>query len=225
MEHTPPVASHHAYDGPAAPWSLHGSMCASLWRLPVGDLPWQPPGRARVLSLAGHALVVTAWANYEPGGTLSYREFLFAVAVRGAGVLGPACTVGPIWVDDHVAAAGGQHLWGIPKRLGVFDAAPPEGFSAAGVASRRASLTEQDLQLVTMDFEPGRRMPLPARLSLWTVQDGRSGPLRTRCTVHGRLRLGNARWHFAETGPLAFLRGRAPLASACLEHMSARFGV
>ena len=218
-----------AYTGPAAPWKLRGSIHVSVWRVPVRDLPIRPPAGTQVVSLAGQALVVAAWATYEPGGTLSYNELLVAAGVRAAGLLVPAVTVGPIWVDDEVAAAGGRSLWGIPKQLGVFarQAAPgPSAGATDGNAdATSASLHVQGHAVAALDFEPRQRMALPIRATVWTVQDGQAGPLRTRCTLRGRLRPGVARWRFAADGPLAFLHGRQPLASVRLEPLSASFGV
>lgn len=223
----PPVhpPAHDVYSGPMAPWTLRGSMLASLWRVPAGDLPASAAAGTRRLSLAGQALAVTALACYERGGTLSYHELLFAVGVRAAGIMAPTCTVGPIWVDNGMAAAGGRSLWGIPKRLARFDhPAAPRG-PAGKTARLRASVSDHDQVVATLDYAPRRCLALPVRFSVWTVQDGRQGPLRTRCTVRGRLRPAVATWAFDTNGPLAFLHGRQPLASVRLEALTARFGV
>ncbi len=210
---------------PAAPWNLRGHALISAWRVPLADLPRQAPFDARVVTLGGHAICTTVWTAYEPGGTLAYNELLFATAVRRAGLLAPACTVGPIWVDDEAAAEGGRALWGIPKRIGQFEPLRAVGMSGRTDAMTQASLTADGQPVASLQFQPGLRLAVPLRFAVWTVQEGPAGPLRTRCTLHGMVRFGTARWLVAESGPLGFLAGREPLASAWLDRMSVRFGV
>lgn len=210
---------------PPAPWRLRGHALVSVWRVPLRGLPTQAPAGARLVTLAGHALCATVWAAYEPGGTLAYNELLFATAVRKAGLLAPACTVGPIWVDDDAAAAGGRTLWGIPKRMGVFEPLRADGIPGSVSAGSAASLHEQGQTVAAVEFHPALRIAVPLRLSVWTVQDAQAGLLRTRCTLRGLLRPGTARWRIPRDGPLGFLSGRQPLASARLEGLSAWFGV
>lgn len=213
---------------PQAPWNLHGHALLSAWRVPVADLPKQAPGDARVVTLGRHAICTTVWTAYEPGGTLAYNELLFATAVRHAGLLAPACTVGPIWVDDEAAAEGGRKLWGIPKRIGHFE--PLRALSALSAPAEPAALTQASLvaegrPAASVQFRPGLRIAVPLRFAVWTVQDGPAGLIRTRCTLRGTLRFGTAKWRMAEDGPLGFLARRQPVASAWLEGMSVSFGV
>lgn len=207
------------YGGPPAPWHLRGQVHASLWRIRVADLPPDPWHAVQPLRIAGHALLVTAWADYAPGGTLAYREFLAATAVRGPTPLALAGTVGPIWVDDVLAAAGGRVLWKIPKQRGSFRHTAMDG------AGWEAELSEGGEFVAALRFRPGRMPGLPLRLSVWAVQPDAAGPVRTRCVLRGNLRRGAAQWSFASTGPLAFLRGRTPLFSARLSSLAAQFGV
>lgn len=210
---------------PQAPWRLHGHALLSAWRVPLADLPQQAPGDARFVTLGRHAICTTVWTVYEPGGTLAYNELLFATAVRHAGLLAPACTVGPIWVDDEAAAEGGRRLWGIPKRIGHFEPLRALGAAGAPAALTRASLTAQGRPVASLEFRPGLRVAVPLRAAVWTVQAGPAGLLRTRCTLRGTLRFGTAHWRLAEDGPLGFLARRQPVASAWLEGMSVSFGV
>lgn len=210
---------------PQAPWTLRGHALISAWRVPLTDLPMQAPGDARVVTLGRHAICTTVWTAYEPGGTLAYNELLFATAVRHAGLLAPACTVGPIWVDDEAAAEGGRKLWGIPKRIGHFEPLRAIETSAHTAAMTQASVTADGQPVASLRFQPGLRFAVPLRFAVWTVQEGPAGPVRTRCTLRGMLRFGAARWRVAENGPLGFLAGRQPLASAWLDRMSVWFGV
>lgn len=210
---------------PAAPWRLHGHALISAWRVPLRDLPQRAPADARVVTLGRHALCTTVWTVYEPGGTLAYNELLFATAVRRAGLLAPACTVGPIWVDDEEAAEGGRALWGIPKRIGQFDPLPALATSGRSAPMAQASLSAEGRLVASAQFQPGLRIPVPLRFAVWTVQEGPAGLIRTRCTLRGMARFGNARWRIADNGPLAFLAGRQPLASVWLDGMSVWFGV
>lgn len=207
------------YGGPPAPWYLRGQMHASLWRIRVADLPPDTRHAVQPLRFAGHALLVTAWADYAPGGTLAYREFLAATAVRGPAPLALAGTVGPIWVDDELAAAGGRVLWKIPKQRGSFRHAAGEG------GGWEAELSEDGELVAALRFRPSRAPGLPLRLTVWTVQPDAAGPVRTRCVLRGTLRHGAAQWSFAATGPLAFLCGRTPILSARLSNLAAQFGV
>jgi hypothetical protein len=210
---------------PAAPWKLHGRALISAWRVPLADLPRQAPCDARVVTLGRHAICTTVWTAYEPGGSLAYNELLFATAVRRAGLLAPACTVGPIWVDDEAAAEGGRALWGIPKRIGQFEPLRAIGTSGRTAAMTPASLTADGQPVASLQFQPGLRIAVPLRFAVWTVQAGPAGPIRTRCTLRGMMRFGTAHWRIAESGPLGFLAGREPLASAWLDGMSVWFGV
>src|SRR5690606_28244233 len=108
---------------PAAPWVLRGVLHASVWSVPLRDLPFVAAPGARACTIRGQALIVTGWGSYAPGGTLSYNEMLTAVAVRVPGLFAPACSIGPIWVDSDASSVGGQSLWQIPKRLARFDTA------------------------------------------------------------------------------------------------------
>lgn len=218
LRHTP-KARHDFSTIPPAPWHLHGSMLISLWRLPADELELPVASGARPLVVAGNALIATAWAQYQSGGTLSYNELLHATAVKAAGLLTPACTVTPIWVDDAIAAYGGRVLWAIPKQLADFQV---NGLPEAG---RQYSAAIAGRPLATARTDSGRRWFLPLRTTLWTLQNSQHGVVRTRCQVRGRLRWCRASWDLAPDSGLGYLRGRRPLISARLERLSAHFGV
>jgi len=210
---------------PPAPWRLRGCAHASLWQVPLPGEAMRPAGGTRVAALAGRTLVVTVWARYTSAGTLAYDELIAATVLRGSGVLAPACTVGMAWVDDETAARGGRALWHIPKELGAFATQPSAdaAYGEGGVFG--AALSQDGRELAALRFEPGWRLPGRVRFPVWTIQHGEGGPVRTRCLVSGRLQQGTAHWRFAAEGPLGFLHGRKPLASARLDELSADFGV
>ncbi|WP_144637580.1 acetoacetate decarboxylase family protein [Bordetella genomosp. 13] len=210
---------------PPAPWRLRGTLHLSLWRVPLASLPDVTPPGVGIVSVAGQALAVTAWAAYEPGGALSYNELLFVTSVRKTGLAGPAGTVGPIWVDDEAAAQGGRALWGIPKRLGSFGAPPAASPALSGMVPTATRLHQDGRLVASLEFEPRQRFAVPLHSTIWTVQQGATGLLRTRCRLRGRLRFGAAQWEFAPDGALGFLHGRTPLASARMEMLSAEFGI
>lgn len=204
---------------PGAPWHLQGAACVSLWRLPLAELGMlaSPPG-LRCLTVGGSAFVATIWAQYS-GGTLRYDELAVAVLVRGKGLRVPAGTVTAIWVDDVVSAEGGRRLWNIPKALARFatTVAADNGFAG------RMSLDGE--QLAALRFEPGVAVSGRLGLSGFVIQPGNGGPLRTRCTIKGALRMGRAHWEFSASGPLAALHGRQPMFSLGISEMDAAFGV
>ncbi|WP_028238963.1 acetoacetate decarboxylase family protein [Stutzerimonas azotifigens] len=204
---------------PNAPWHLTGSACLSAWRVPARVLPPVPQG-LDYLRLGDTALLITAWARYQPGGTLAYNELAVAVPVRGGGLLLPACTVTQIWVDDERAAQGGKKLWCLPKQRGAFEI---ESLEDERTFAARAAFDGQ--ALASLRFEPAIAVPGRPSASGFVVQCNEAGPVRTRCRGRARLVQGRALWDFAPAGPLGFLHGRQPLFSVRLRDLEASFGV
>lgn len=217
MQHMDPSQGEHIV--PAAPWGLHGSACISLWRIPHAKLgALMPDATLPLFTLAGSAFVVTVWARYT-GGTLRYDELAAAVLVRGQGLLAPAASITAIWVDDVVSAEGGRRLWNIPKAIGSFQGIDGDGCNFSGQMTL-------DLHLAAkLDFKPKTTLPGGLDLSGFVIQPSQGGPLRTRCTVSGKLSTGQADWTFSAVSPLSVLNGRRPLVSVCLKEMNAMFGV
>lgn len=104
---------------PPEPWHLRGGMYVSLWHPRAGEVPHRPlPAGVRPLVVAGRCVLPAFWADYRPGGTLTYHELLVALVVRdGRGI---AATAVAVLVDDQRSLVGGRELWGIPKRPGAF---------------------------------------------------------------------------------------------------------
>lgn len=210
---------------PAAPWRLRGTLHASLWQAALPGESMQRPAGARIASLAGRTLLLTLWAEYTDEGTLAYNELIVGTVVLAEGVFAPACTVRLAWVDNEIAAEGGRVLWRIPKQFAAFHRQPWAGGVQGEDEPFSAAMSHDGRELASLQFTPGWSLPGRLRFPVWTIQQADSGPVRTRCMVSGRLRQGRAKWRFAVDGPLAFLHGRSPMASARLEALSADFGV
>jgi hypothetical protein len=204
---------------PTAPWHLSGSACVTLWRLPEAELPY-PGAEIAYATMAGRALLFTAWANYLDEGTLNYRELAVGAIIRGKGLLSPSCTATHVWVDDDTARDGGRQLWCIPKQTGAFTAQssePDRSFAA------RLHVGEQ--QVASLSFEAGLALPGTPTLTGFIVQPGEGGPRRTRCNARARLISGKATWDFDERGPLAFMRQARPLFSFRALRLQGWFGI
>jgi hypothetical protein len=198
---------------PRPPWDLKGTACLSIWRVPADDVPVSGPG-IRPATLFGQCLVGTAWARYEPGGTLAYKEL--AAATAGLVGLRPVITIHDIWVDKTVAVLAGRELWGIPKQFARFDVRPNAVFEATAESDGQA--------IAAVRF--ASRFVLPGRWAfrLAVAQPCADRPKVTRARLRGRVELGRAFWTFAPDGPLAWLAGRRPLVSVRLSLMTLRFG-
>lgn len=196
---------------PPEPWHLRGQLHLTAWRLPVDELPALPPGVLPV-QLGRSALVGTAWAIYEPGGVLSYRELLAAVLVR-AGAR-PQVSITHVWVDSEASLRGGRELWGIPKELASFRI-DGEGYTAY----------TPDGELIARGTVRGGAV-LPGRWPAGcTVAQQLTGELAlTPARCMSGLRLIGSRWEFATTGPLAWLTAARPLGSISLHDFVLRFG-
>lgn len=204
---------------PPGPWHLTGTACVSAWRVPTHELPLAPNGLTYA-AIGGTTLLLTIWANYEPGGTLAYNELAVAAMVRGHGMLAPAGTVTHIWVDDERSVAGGRELWAIPKQLGDFVIEPQadnRGFAA--------SLSADSRTVASVTFEPNMNVPGRPCVSGFVIQRNDRGLLRTRCRGQGRLTTGRATWNFSPSGPLGFLEGKTPLFSLRMRDLQASFGI
>ncbi|MET9515804.1 acetoacetate decarboxylase family protein [Streptomyces sp. NPDC002994] len=204
---------------PPEPWLLRGDMYASLWSLPARSLPrWPLPADVRPLIVAGRCALVTFWVDYQPGGTLAYRELLVALVVRrGRTVAGTAVAA---WVDNEQSLAGGRALWGIPKEPASLAVGPPPAAGRkAGAVRLRLSPgscrhnavaawgTYRDLLRL-----PGR---IPVRGEL--VQRHETGEVRrVSLRAMGSPALGRIQLEADDAGPLAFISGRHPLLTVSL---------
>ncbi|MFJ4280499.1 acetoacetate decarboxylase family protein [Streptomyces massasporeus] len=191
---------------PPSPWRLTGDMVVSLWRVPADDLPsWPLPAGVHPWVVRRRATVVTFWVDYRPGGVLSYREFLIALAVRHGHRLAGSTVAA--WVDDDRALAGGRALWGIPKEQGGFTL-------RADSRSTRAELTADGIPAVRFTYQDVLRLPFRLSARAHLVQQLSDGAeCRVPMRISGRPALG--RGHVS-TGPearLSVLAGRRPVLS------------
>ncbi|RKR86852.1 acetoacetate decarboxylase [Micromonospora pisi] len=207
---------------PPEPWDLRGQMYVSVWAVPHAELPPLPEGLAHIerpVTLGGRGLIVGAWAEYQPGGVLHYREMLAAVLVRVKAR--PALAVTDIWVDSRSSRDGGRELWGIPKELAeleISSGAVP-GNDAITASARAASLT-----IARCLIRPGRRLPGRWPFRLTVAQPLGSGVRLT--PVRGRAELARAdtRWSVEPGGPLAYLAHRRPMFTVALRDFQVTFG-
>ncbi|WP_199440005.1 acetoacetate decarboxylase family protein [Umezawaea beigongshangensis] len=194
---------------PPEPWDLRGQLHLSLWRPPLSTLPALPSGVRPVL-LGGRPLVGTAWVDYEPGGVLSYRELLCAVAVRQGAR--PRVSITDIWVDSPESRDGGRALWGIPKDLAEFE-------FGATLRARLAGALIAESTVVPRRRLPGR---WPAAFSTAQALAGRLAVTPVRST--SAVELTRVDTTFAPDGPLGHLAGLRPVISLSLRDFRLRFG-
>ncbi|TLW94862.1 acetoacetate decarboxylase [Saccharomonospora piscinae] len=198
---------------PAQPWRLAGEACVSVWIIPRSALP-NLSDAVTPLTAGGRAVVVTAWIDYTPPGQLRYHELLATVAVRHG--LAPAGSITEIWVDSATSLAGGRALWNIPKEAANLEFDHSVGFT--GAAS-----TDTDW-IATAAFTPrGPAAPRTgARFSI--VQPAEGQPKVTPVRAWARFRSAASTWTVNPDGPLGYLAGRRPLASAHVSDARLLFG-
>lgn len=205
---------------PPEPWTLAGVAYLSVWRLDLRALPRLPAG-THPLSLAGQALVVTAWIDYQACGDLAYHELLSTVAVRDR--FRATGSITEIWVDSLASLAGGRALWGIPKELATFDF-PSAGNSRGAAALGAAAASSTDDWIATAAFRPRSLPAVPTRTTFRIAQEASGQAQRTDVRANSRQRPAAASWHINPDGPLAYLSGKRPLASFQVSSFELRFG-
>lgn len=198
---------------PPAPWSMHGQLWLSLFRVREGDHPDRVPG------VYGVALV-----SYETPSPLTYSELLVARPVKAAG--GRRVNITDIWVDSQDSLEGGRTLWAIPKDLCDF-----ERTTTGDRVQRTSWSTSLDgVPVASARFtDVSRNAPrVPFKGSTWQ-QRGVDEPGADREVVAELS--GSARglpcrgtWSFDAKGPLAWLAGKRPLASFRMSDFQMSFG-
>ncbi|MCP2163978.1 Acetoacetate decarboxylase (ADC) [Goodfellowiella coeruleoviolacea] len=206
---------------PPQPWQLGGTLVASVFRVPVRELPpvlaERVPERTRPVVVGGAALVAAAFVHYRPGGVLHYDEVLSCVLVRSG--TRPRGTIAHIWVDSRQSRAGGRELWGIPKELADFSR------TATGrEITVESTVDQQVIASVRARLGP-RLLPGWPAVPFATAQRLDGTDTVAHNLVVGRPRLLRAQWTFAEAGPLGHLAGRRPVLSLALTNASITFGL
>ncbi|ROR89832.1 acetoacetate decarboxylase family protein [Nocardioides aurantiacus] len=192
---------------PPSPWTLHGQLWLSLFRVRRGADPQHPD---RPAGLYGVALV-----SYEDPSPLVYRELLCARP------LGADVGITDIWVDSPASRAGGRDLWAIPKELASFRR------TTRGRAERHATWEIGDEAATWASIEvtdAGPRTPrVPFAFRTRQVRDDGSVVVTP---VRGTARLGRstARWTAYDEGPLAWLAGERPLVTLRATDFAMEFG-
>jgi Acetoacetate decarboxylase (ADC) len=197
---------------PPAPWNMHGQLWLSLFRVREGDHRDREPG------VYGAALV-----SYEQPSPLTYSELLVARQVKAAG--GRRVNITDIWVDSEDSLNGGRDLWAIPKDLCDFER------TSTGKRVQRTSwnTTLAGTPIASANFTDASSVMLrtPFKGSTWQQRPAVGGPDReVVADLSGSARALPCRgsWEFNESGPLAWLAGKRPLASFRMTDFQMSFG-
>ncbi len=193
---------------PAAPWSMHGQLWLSLFRVRAGDHPDRASG------VYGVALV-----SYQHPSPLTYSELLVARPVKVADRRHVSIT--DIWVDSADSRDGGRELWAIPKDLCAFDR------STTGSRLQRTvwNTTLDGVPVASARFtDVSRNVPrIPFRGSTWQ-QRGSGETVVAELTGRTRALPCLGSWQFHHGGPLAWLAGKRPVASFRMTDFQMSFG-
>jgi len=208
------MAEHHfettAY--PAAPWRMVGSLWLSLFKV-----------REDVDDLRPAGVYGAAFVSYEEGSPLTYSELLVARPVTSA-EHGKRVSITDIWVDSPASVAGGRELWAIPKELCDFTF---ETRHTGPLARTEWSASVGRRPIASARFTDISRAMLrvPFRGGTWQPELAEGGGEKT-ATLQGSAKTLPCRgsWDFAADGPLGFLRGARPLASARMAAFRMSFG-
>lgn len=197
---------------PAAPWRMVGSLWLSLFKVREGVDDLRPAG-----------IYGAAFVSYEEGSPLTYSELLVARPVTSA-EHGKRVSITDIWVDSPASVRGGRELWAIPKELCDFAyetsrTGPLTRTEWSASAGRRpiasARFTDVSRAMLRVPFKGGT----------WQPELPEGGGAKT-ATLQGSARTLPCRgvWDFAADGPLGFLRGARPVASARMAAFRMSFG-
>lgn len=196
---------------PPEPWELRGYLHASVFLVPLAEIPVDIPAGCHALRLGRFGVVGVCWVNYGPGGVMQYRELMSTLLVRHGMRIMP--TVTHIWVDSPASRDGGRALWGIPKELATFD------FSEDGLSARDGDGPLAQGTVSRILALPGR-WPSGFRVAQWLGGKAKFSPVRSRASIE----LSRATFEANPTGPVAFLSGRRPLASFTQRDFAMIFG-
>ncbi|MDP2773400.1 MAG: acetoacetate decarboxylase family protein [Nocardioides sp.] len=210
-EHTTdPTAPSVSY--PPAPWHMVGSLWLSVFKVKEQVDETRPAG-----------VYGAAFVSYEEGSPLTYSELLVARPVR-SDEHGRRVTITDIWVDSPASVAGGRELWAIPKGLCDFTL---EAGHTGPLSRTEWSASAQRHPIASARFTDVSRAALrtPFKGGTWQPELPEGGGEKT-ATLRGSAKALPCRgsWDFAPDGPLAWLRGARPLASARMYGFRMSFG-
>ena len=197
---------------PPAPWTMHGQLWLSLFRL-----------REDVDDLRPAGVYGAAFVSYEPGSVLTYSELLVARPVKVDGS-GRRVSITDIWVDSPESMEGGRALWAIPKGLCDFTL----DTSHTGPLSRTdwsASTGRQPI--AEASFSDVSRVALRAPFKGGTWQPPLvpgSGPLTATMQGSAKTLPCRGRWTFDRSGPLGWLADARRLGSFRMSGFRMTFG-
>jgi acetoacetate decarboxylase len=193
---------------------MHAQMWLSLFRVRDSGRADRPDG-----------VYGAAFVAYEQGSPLTYLELLVA---RLLDARARRVRITDIWVDSPESRAGGRSLWANPKDLAGLDL-DDRGLGPTSHTEFAGRVDGQEIASGAFASRPGAallRTPFRATTSQLRpgVAGGAGAEVVTPMAGSARTLPALGSWEFAADGPLAFLHGRAPLASFRLSDVRLRFG-
>ena len=197
---------------PPAPWTMHGQLWLSLFRVRRGVDEQRPAG-----------VYGAAFVSYEPGSDLTYSELLVARPVS-TDEHGRRVQICDIWVDSPASREGGRELWAIPKELCDFTL---DGSRTGPLGRTDWSATVGRRPIASATFsDVSRASPrLPFRGGTWQPELSAGTGERT-ASMRGSARTlpCRATWDFDRAGPLGWLADARRLASFRMADFRMTFG-
>lgn len=177
-------------------WRLKGEAILRAQPVAPGALGPSPADLRMVHVAPGRTIGCLYLARYGEGSTLRYHELLvLPELVRKGAHLG--FRVSHAYVDNPVSAAGGQEIWGLPKRLARFQWTAGERHLYVAV--------EDESGVLCRVLVPIARHPviLPLRAPVWSSRGARRFRFVARGSVWAALTRGEV--SVPESSPFAAL--------------------
>lgn len=191
---------------PPAPWHMYGENWISLFRVKEGDHPERPKGMYAVMMV-----------RYDEPSPLTYHELLVGRMIDKEFV-----TITDIWVDSEDSMHGGRELWAIPKNLCEFTFEARENPVTTKLQAT-ASIGGQALASCSYYDASGAVPRVPFKGKIRQTRDsGESVTAALSGSAKALPAIGS--WRFAPEGPLGWLHGKRPYASARLRRFQMSFG-
>ncbi len=191
---------------PPAPWKMYGESWNSLFRVKEGDHPDRPKGMYGVMMV-----------RYDDPSPLTYHELLVGRMVDKEHV-----TITDIWVDSADSVEGGRALWAIPKELNEYTFEARENTISTKL-NAAASIGGRAIASCSFYDVAGAAPRLPFNGRVKQTRD--NGEIVT-AGLKGSAKIipCHAKWQFAPEGPLGWLHGKRPVASARMRRFRMDFG-